>query len=137
VTLHPRVVNELLEAEAESIRLDLADRIEGIHVDGVVVYVKPTAWGGKFLRLDGSEYDQKPFRVAVVGPDCQVLSVSDWPAQLNARTDHPIVQGPWSCIQGTYEYHTFPGHAAEGWDLIRTRKRMKDLVKHIITKAGG
>lgn len=136
MTLHVTVVTEMLEDEAESIRLVLGDQIEKIEVVGVRVLIKPKAWNGRWLRLDGSEYDQRPLKVAVLGDTLE--PTGDWPGQLRYGQDlHPILNVPWSCTRGTYEYHAYPGHAAETWDQFRATIRMRHLVAHILRKAGG
>lgn len=136
MTLHPQVAHDLIEVEAESVRLRLGDRIDTVEVDGTCAYFKPKLWGGKWLRLDGSDYDHRPLRIAVVDGDRKALPGSEWPGQLHYGM-HPVLHTPWACIRGTYEYHVYPGHAAEVWDQFRATLRMWHLVSHILNKASS
>lgn len=135
MTLHPAVARDLLEAEAESVRQGLGDRVEVVEVESLRVLIRPKGWGGRWLCLDGALYDQHPLRVSVLDADRN--PTEDWPGNLKHPNRHAILNEPWACILGTYQYHTWPGHAAETWDQYRTRIRMLHLVRHILKNAGA
>ncbi len=134
MTLHPAVARDVIEREAETVRLRFGDLLNAVVVDGSYVYLEPRSWDGRWLRLDGAEYDQQPFRIAVVDGDMQPLPGPQWPGHLHYG-QHPLLKVPWACIRGTYEYHSYPGHAAEVWDQFRPTLRMRHLVSHILRKA--
>jgi hypothetical protein len=39
-------------------------------------------------------------------------------------------------VQGTYEYHTHPGHAADSWDRYRHQLRLAQLLDHLLRRCG-
>lgn len=136
MTLHPEVVAEMLKAEAESVRESLAEQIEEMELDSNRVLIRPKSWSGQWMCLDGSEYDQRPLRLSVL--DAERKPTEDWPGKLRYGSEpHPILQEPWACIRGTYQYHAYPGHAAETWDQFRISIRMVHLVNHILKNAAS
>ncbi len=137
MTFHPKLLAELLEAEADMARQRLGGRVAHIEVNGPLVYVwlTPREDGGIAIRLDGTRYDAEPFRVAVVDAAGDKLSSKQWPGQL-FHAIHPVLRRPFACIRGTYEYHCHPSHAADAWDAYRMRIRLGDVLDHLLRKAG-
>jgi hypothetical protein len=136
MTLHPAVVAEMLEVEADSVRQRLGGYIDELELDGTRVLIRPKSWSGRWMCLDGSEYDQRPLRLSVL--DAERQQTDDWPGKLRAGSErHPILHEPWACIRGTYQYHAYPGHAEETWDQFRIGIRMVHLVTHILKNAAS
>jgi len=136
MTLHPAVVAEMLGAEADSVRQSLGGQVDEVELDGTRVLIRPKSWSGRWMSLDGSEYDQRPLRLSVL--DAERKPTDDWPGKLRYGSEpHPILGEPWACIRGTYQYHAYPGHAAEAWDQFRISIRMVRLVAHILKNAAS
>jgi len=135
VTLHPVVVADLLRVEANLVREALGDQFDAVELDGTRVLIQPKAWSGRWMSLDGAEYDQRPLLLAVLDADRKPTNA--WPGSLRHGSVHLILDGPWACIRGTYQYHAYPGHAAETWDQFRTSIRLVHLVKHVLKKAAS
>ena len=135
--LHPAVVAELLEQEAAVAREAHGRRFASLEVVGtdVVCHITGTDKGDVLLRLDGSRYDAEPLGVTVVSPDGVVAPAQLWPGSLH-HSDHPTLRRPWSCTRGCFEYHQFPGHSNEPWDVYRHEIRLVDLLDHLLRKAG-
>lgn len=83
--LHPKVLDDLLDAEVAVARERLASRVTGIERLGASVDVAYTSLDGRQVRFrfDGSRFDAEPFRVAVVGDDGEVLPHESWPPGLS------------------------------------------------------
>jgi hypothetical protein len=137
MTLHPLLLAELLEAEADVARQRLGGRVADVEVSGPLVYawLTPREDGGVAIRLDGTRYDAEPFRMTVVGSDGGKLPAKQWPGEL-FHAIHPVLRRPFACVRGTYEYHCHPTHAADAWDAYRMRIRLADLLDHLVGKAG-
>jgi len=137
LTLHPLVLAELLAAEADVARERLAGRVDSVSAEGDHVVVSFRAHDQLWrLRLDGAEYDAKPLAVSVVDDAGATVGVEAWPPGLAYGGDHPFVHRPWVCIRGTFEYHTYPGHTADGWERYRGNLRLPDVVSHLLEKVG-
>lgn len=135
--LHPQILNDLLDDELDAARTRLGSRVEGVRHDGRYVWCPlPEASGEpRFLRLDGAHYDTEPLRVAVCGGDEVQVGAEGWPAGL-LHSVHPVLQQPFACVRGTWEYHMFPGHHQDRWDVHRARLRLADLLDHLLRKVG-
>jgi hypothetical protein len=141
MALQTAVLADLLEGEAAVARTSLGDRIHRLEVlsPNVVVEIDDGSalWR---LQLDGTYYDEEPFRVAAVGSDDQLLTYEGWPHWLRYEgvPQHPVMHRPWACLRGTYEYHTFPGHTAgdDAWAVSRSDLRLPELLDHICQRAG-
>ena len=135
--LHPAVVTDLLDQEAKVARERHGQRLASLEVVGtdVLCVVDGTDKGTITLRLDGARYDAEPFSVTVIGTDGTVAPQEQWPGTL-AQGLHPGLQRPFVCIAGTFEYHTYPGHAEDAWDAHRHQIRLVDLLDHLLKKAG-
>ena len=136
--LHKVVLQELLEDDLSVARDRLAGRICGIALAGssVLCRFEAPGGGGEYcLRLSGRAYDAEPFRLAVVDDAGDTLPADRWPPGLY-HSQHPILGVPFACVQGTYEYHTHPGHIADVWDRYRHRIRLADLLDHLLRKSG-
>ncbi|MGH2708201.1 MAG: hypothetical protein ACRDJK_07890, partial [Actinomycetota bacterium] len=92
MTLHPLLLAELLEAEADMARKRLGGRVAHIDVNGPLVsaWLTPREGGGIAIRLDGTHYDAEPFRVAIVDAGGGELSSRGWPGQL-FHAIHPVL----------------------------------------------
>jgi hypothetical protein len=136
MTLHAAVVAQMLEAEADSVRQSLSGEVDDVELDGTRVLIRPKTWAGSWMCLDGTEYDQRPLRLSIL--DAERAPTDNWPGKLRYGSElHPILQEPWACIRGTYQYHAYPGHAAETWDQFRISIRMIHLVTHILKNAAS
>lgn len=135
--LHHRILSDLLDDELETAQARLGARCVGLAHDGRYVRcpLQPLGALPRWLRLDGSRYDAEPFRVTVCGEDDTPLAAEQWPAGL-MHSVHPVLGVPFSCVQGTWEYHLHPGHHQDRWDAHRSRLRMADLLDHLLRKAG-
>ncbi len=103
-------------------------------VDGATVLCQPRDLD-QVLRLDGRGYDAEPFRLSVVDGDGVPLPGAVWPPGLH-HSQHPVLEVPFACVQGTYEYHTHPGHVADSWDRHRHRLRLAQLLDHLLRRCG-
>ncbi len=135
--LHPTVLRELLYDDVAVARDRLAGRAQDIVADGHIVYCHFQAPGGGSycLRLDGRAYDAEPLRLSAVDADGRPLPASGWPPGLY-HSEHPVLKVPFACVQGTYEYHTYPGHLVDVWDRYRHGLRLADLLDHLLRKCG-
>ncbi len=138
MTLHPTVLADLLAAEADVARQRLGNRIENIDAatDHVVVSFRAQEQQWR-LRLDGPDYDARPLAVSVVDDDDAPVGADRWPPGLAYGGEHPVARRPWACIRGTLEYHTYPGHTADGWERYRDSLRMADVIAHLLEKVGA
>lgn len=128
------VLAELLEDEVAVARDRLADRVAMLTVDGTAVLCQPRGLD-QILRLDGRGYDAEPFRFSVVDGAGEPLPGAAWPPGLH-HSQHPVLDVPFACVQGTYEYHLHPGHVADRWDRYRHRLRLAQLLDHLLQKCG-
>ena len=137
MTLHPQLLNEMLEVEVDAAVIRLTDRVAEIDLIEAFVYcwLTPRADGGIAIRLDGENYDSEPFRVTVVDRDGIELPSSQWPGQL-FHSVHPVLQKAFACVRGAFEYHCHPSHTNESWDAYRMKIRLADLLDHLVSKAG-
>lgn len=130
--LHPSILVEMLDDEVAA----AIDRV-GVRA-GVVRRVGTTVTadlGANVLVLDGARYDAEPFRVCVVSRAGSPVPHEGWPPGLSLGV-HPVLNRPFACIQGTYEYHAHPSHLEDHWARYRTSIRLPDLLDHLLRKAG-
>jgi hypothetical protein len=97
--------------------------------------IEDTNLGVVTLRLDGTDYDAEPLKVAIIDPRGAVAPPEAWPGTL-CHSVHPILGRPFACVQGTYEYHCLPSHLSDSWDTYRGRLRLTELLDHLVRKAG-
>lgn len=133
--LHPAVLDDLLDDEVAVARDRLGHRLTTLERRGPMMYAMlPYPGGGDaVIRLDGTYYDGQPFQVMILRNGAPVQP-GEWNGVVHSL--HPVLQRPFLCMQGTFEYHCYPGHTVDPWDASRTTKRLADLVDHILTKAG-
>jgi hypothetical protein len=128
------VVAELLEDEVVAARERLGDRVAMLTVDGTAVLCQPRGLD-QVLRLDGRGYDAEPFRFSVVDGAGVPLPGAAWPPGLH-HSQHPVLDVPFACVQGLYEYHLHPGHVTDPWDRHRHRLRLVQLLDHLLRRCG-
>jgi hypothetical protein len=135
--LHPQVLADLLDDEVEDAGRRLGGRADGLAHDGRFVRCRLAAPDGApvWLRLDGAAYDGEPFRVEVCDLDDVLVPAERWPTGL-MNGAHPVHGRPFTCVRGTWEYHTHPSHHQERWDVHRSRLRLADLLDHLLRKVG-
>lgn len=136
MSLHPRVLRDLLESEAAVARERLRGRVDAICVADEHVDVRFTQAGVEYtLRLTGKEYDRRPLSVSFVSEEGAPLAQEQWPP-IAYGSPHPVLGTPWVCLRGTLEYHLYPGHTAGGdsWDVSRGDLRMPDVIDHILQR---
>ena len=133
----PKLLTEMLSDEVAVARERLGDRIAELRVVGtdVMCRLEGTNVGAVILRFAARDYDAEPLRFAVVTSLGEVAERVAWPGNL-FHSIHPILERPFSCVQGTYEYHCFPGHTADRWDTHRATLRLPRLLDHLVIKAG-
>ncbi len=141
MTLHPEVLAELISEEALVARDRLAGRAHTVEaVDGFVYCMFEIPSGRYRLRLDCRDYDAEPPRLAVVDDDDHPLPGDRWPPGLlySSVPLHPVLDAPWACVRGTFEYHCYPGHTGgdDAWDIHRTDLRIPDLLSHLLQRCG-
>jgi hypothetical protein len=76
------------------------------------------------LMTPDDAYPVQPTSVKFLDPDSGVPSgVHGWPNDQNAmfKTDASWQPGPFICMPGIKEYHTYPGHSQEPMDPSRAR----------------
>ncbi len=137
MTLHPVLLDEMLNDEVEATCLRLVDRFQSIERDGPDVYVRiaGTNVGEATVRISGSGYDAEPFQVAAVTYEGAIAPQALWPAGL-FHSVHPILDRGFVCIRGTYEYHCHPSHLDDAWSAYRQTLRLPQLLGHILKKVG-
>lgn len=118
-------------------RVRIGDRATSIEAGGGFVRCAFQGADGTdpVLRLDATNYDAEAMRLGVVNAEGQPIPGVAWPPGLYYG-EHPILQRPWTCLRGTYEYHCYPGHAADSWDHHRNDLRLGDLLDHLLQKCG-
>jgi hypothetical protein len=136
MTLQSTIVADLLDTEVAIAQERLGDRISAIFRVGTQVHcvIEKTNVGTATLRLEGAGYDAEPLQVAVITPDGQVAPREGWPGTL-FHSIHPVLDRPFACVQGTYEYHCLPCHMADRWDAHRGHLRLAELLSHLVKKA--
>jgi hypothetical protein len=134
--LHPDILHELLEDEMAVARTRVGDRLRGLSLVGSCVVARvPGPTGAEVcIELDGSQFDAEPFHVAVKR-NGQFVQPHEWP-QFVFGSLHPVLERPFICIRGTYEYHCHPSHLMDAWDRYRTSIRLVDLLEHMLGKNG-
>jgi hypothetical protein len=137
MTLHPAVVYDLLDEEIVVAQERLGSRISCLERVGTTVrcFVEGTNVGTSILRFEGAGYDAEPLQFAVIGHDRQIPPREDWPGDL-FHSIHPVLDRPFACVQGTYEYHCLPCHMDDPWDAHRGQLRMAELLDHLVRRAG-
>jgi uncharacterized protein GlcG (DUF336 family) len=135
--LHADIINDLLNDEVEAARARLDGRFVSLTHSGsfITVVLTNTSVREAIIRLDGSRYDGEPFRVAVVDQEGAIAPQERWPGSL-FHSIHPILNRPFACIQGSFEYHCHPSHLADSWEGHRRLLRLPHLLDHVMTKAG-
>jgi hypothetical protein len=131
--LHLSVLEEMLDEEVAAAEERLGGRVPPIKRIGasVTVEISPDLR----LMLDGERYDAEPFRVHVTDPTGSPVPHENWPAGLSLG-QHPVLNRPFACVQGTYEYHCHPSHLTDHWAIYRNTLRLPDLLDHLLRKAG-
>lgn len=131
--LHPTVLQEMLDDEIAAAAERLGVRLPTTTRNGsrVTVELEPNLR----LELDGRRYDSEPFRVQVTDAQGVPVSHEAWPPGLSLG-QHPVLNRPFACVQGTYEYHAHPSHLTDHWALYRNQLRLSDLLDHLLRKAG-
>jgi hypothetical protein len=137
MTLHPALLAEMLEEEVSVARARLGDRIAALDIvdTDIICRLEETNVGVALLRFAAANYDAEPMSFAVITENGEVAEQSKWPGQL-FHSIHPSLERAMACVQGTYEYHSFPGHTADRWDAHRRTLRLPHLLEHLVTKAG-
>lgn len=134
MTLHPTVLADLLAQEADVAQHRLAGlavfEAGAGHVD-VTFKAHGRDWT---LRLSGPDYDRLPLSVSFVGATGEPLPHEQWLPGISHGI-HPVTTRPWVCLRGTLEYHLYPGHTSDSWDLSRADLRLADVAAHILTRA--
>jgi hypothetical protein len=124
---------EMLDDEIAAAEERLGGRAGGIERKGTDVTV---ALGDELaLQLDGARYDAEPFRVTVTTTDGEQVPHEMWPPGMSLGV-HPVLDRPFACVQGTYEYHCHPSHLTDHWATYRNELRLADLLDHLLRKAG-
>lgn len=137
MSLHPLVLADLLADEADVARERLGDRVESITVRDGAVHARFTAHGRTWwLRLDGRDYDRLPLSVSFTDEAGDPVGAEQWPPGVEFGSPHPVLHKPWVCLRGTLEWHTYMGHAADGWDAIRAEYRVADVISHVLERCG-
>jgi hypothetical protein len=139
VTLHPDVLSDLLETEADVARERLGNRLSALTVHGNCMVGVFSAHGRDWrLCLDGTHYDMLPPSLSVIDEDLHAQPRENWPPGLAYEQvpDHPVLHRPWTCLRGTLEYHMYPGHSADAWEFSRGDLRIADILDHILQKCG-
>jgi hypothetical protein len=127
------VLIEMLDDEIAVAKERLDGRTGLIQRDGTDVTVALD--DGLTLRLDGARYDAEPFRVSMTTMAGELVPHQMWPPGLSLGV-HPVLNRPFACVQGTYEYHSHPSHLADHWATYRNELRLADLLDHLLRKAG-
>lgn len=130
--LHPAVLHELLEDEIAAAEDRLGSRVKTIERRGDTIVLALD--DDLDLVLDGARYDAEPLRVTVALTDGQLVPHEGWPAGMSLGL-HPVLERPFACIQGTYEYHCHPSHLSDHWAIYRNTLRLPDLLDHLLRKA--
>jgi hypothetical protein len=130
--LHATVSADLVAADAQVARQLHGHRVNSFELSGPLVTLR---FDHHRMRLDGTYYDAEPFRLAFVDTGGSPLPGEAWPSGLH-NGEHPTLKVPWACVQGTYEYHVFAGHAGDIWDKYRAQLRLAQLVDHLLRRCG-
>ncbi len=127
----------MLEEEVSVARDRLGDRIAAIDIvdTDITCRLEGTTVGTVFLRFAAINYDAEPMSFAVVTDTGEIAEQAAWPGGL-FHSIHPSLGRAMACVQGTYEYHSFPGHTSDRWDAQRATLRFPHLLDHIVGKAG-
>lgn len=131
--LHPAVLHEMLDDEIAAAEDRLGGRIGAIARCGDLIVVALDE--DRNLMLDGARYDAEPFRVTIADGEGRALPHEAWPVGMSLG-QHPVLERPFACIQGTYEYHCHPSHLSDHWAIYRNTLRLPDLLDHLLRKAG-
>ena len=135
--LHPMLLAELLDDEVAVAAERLGTRAEALGHDGRYVHCRVTGADGAllWLRMDAAGYDADPVGVDVCDDAGTTMALERWPTGL-AYSVHPVHGRPWVCTRGAAEYHTYPSHHVERWDVYRSTLRLPELLDHLLRKAG-
>lgn len=137
MSLHPTLLEELLEDEVSVARRALAARVSGLEVtgNGVLCFLTGTNVGDAVIRLDAKEYDAHPLSVFVIDETDGFAERERWPGSL-FHSVHPVLKRGFACVRGTFEYHCHPSHLGDAWDTYRATLRLPRLLDHLVRKAG-
>lgn len=133
--LHSAVAGDLLGMEAAVAREAHGRRVASIAQLGTDILCSLDPDGATVLRFDGARYDAEPLGFTVVDDAGLVLAPARWPSGL-CHGIHPILHRPWACIRGCAEYHTYPGHNNDPWDVYRSQIRLVNLLDHVLRRIG-
>lgn len=139
MTLHPDVLLDLLETEADVARGRLGSRLSTLTAHGNRVVAIFSAHGRDWrLCLDATHYDMLPPSLSIIDEEGHPQPRENWPPGLAYQQvpDHPVLHRPWTCLRGTLEYHMYPGHSADPWEFSRGDLRIADILDHILQKCG-
>lgn len=132
--LHPVLRDRLLDAEITVLEERLGGAGVAARRRGAKVHVTaPDLGPDRVLVLDATQYDSEPLAVAITTASGTTVPGWRWPRALY-RGEHPVLQRPFSCIQGTEDYHSHPAHRHDPWDHHRSRLRLADVVTHILKR---
>jgi hypothetical protein len=135
VTLDPALLAEMLEEEIAVARAALETRVTRFEILGPYVLCHlPDVGENVILRLDATNYDAEPCKVAMVDDHGDTLAPAEWPGKL-FHSIHPVLHRGFVCIRGTYEYHCHPSHFEDRWATYRTDLRLPRLLDHLVRKA--
>ncbi len=137
MTLHPALLNEMLEEEVAVAQKQLGGRISNLDIVGtdLFCFLTNTNVGDAVIRLDGANYDSEPFSVTVADEAGHIAEQPRWPGTL-FYSIHPGLQRGFVCIRGTFEYYCHPSHLNERWDTHRATIRLPHLLDHLVRRAG-
>ncbi|MGH9209672.1 MAG: hypothetical protein ACRD2C_03220 [Acidimicrobiales bacterium] len=132
MALHPVLRDRLLDAEITVLEERLGGAGVAARRSGPQVHVTaPELGDDQVLVLDAAAYDSDPVAVTITTPTGRPVPGWRWPPALY-RGEHPVLLRPFSCIQGTQDYHAHPAHRDDPWDEHRSRLRLADVVTHIL-----
>jgi hypothetical protein len=134
MALHPVLRDRMLDAEITV----LEERLGGVGVKaqrtGTEVHITaPELGDDRMLVLDATRYDSEPVAVGITTASGTPVPGWRWPRALY-RGEHPVLLRPFSCVQGTVDYHSHPSHSGDPWDDHRSHLRLADLVAHILRR---
>lgn len=76
---------------------------------------------GLRIRMDCSEWDERPPSIELLSPDGEYLQAAQVPKGTGVfnHSPHPSTKRPFVCMKGAYEYHTHPSHINDHWSPLR------------------
>jgi Predicted metal binding domain len=135
--LHPSILEEILDAEMGVAQERCGPRGATLERHRTAVHATWTTADHTVVTVafDGAAYDAEPFRVDQVDANGQPQAPGQWHKQL-LHSVHPVLNRPFICVRGTYEYHCHPSHLDDRWDLHRGSVRLGDLLAHLMIRTG-